>query len=137
MQWVRGPDFYWTEGVILINGSYAIVWDWSPKGYAISNRSHQNQSCSPHRRLHWQVHKVLDHTITTHSDHPIIWHVSGMSPPFPQLDKGRGQGEIWRLALSLKKFQIWDGHYSDKTHYLLTVIYLIPVPTGHLIFSLA
>ena len=105
----------------MINGSYAIVWDWSPKGYAVSNCSHQNQSCSPHKRLHWQVHKVLDHTnITTHSDHPIIWHVSGMSPPFPQLDKGRGQGEIWRLALSLKKFQIWDGHYSDKTHYLLT-----------------
>ena len=48
--------------------------------------------------------KVFHHTnITTHSDHPIIWHVSGMSPHFPQLDKGRGQGEIWRLALSLKK----------------------------------
>ena len=75
-----------------------------PKGYAVSNCSHQNQSCSPHKRLHRQVHKVLDHTnITTHSDHPIIWHVSGMSPHFPQLDKGRGQGEIWRLALSLKK----------------------------------
>ena len=64
--------------------------------------------------------KSLTINITTHSDHPIIWHVSGLSPPFPQLDKGRRQGEIWRLALSLKKCQIWDGHYSDKTHYLLT-----------------
>lgn len=34
-----------------------------------------------------------------------------MSPPFPQLDQGIGQGEIWKLALSLKKFQIWDGCY--------------------------
>ena len=115
-----GLGLYWTEGVILINGSYGIVWDWSPKGYVVSNCSHKNQSYSPHKRLHWQVHQVFDHTnITTHSDHLIIWHVSGMSSPFPQLDKGRGQGEIWRLALSLKKFQIWDEHYSDKTHYLL------------------
>ena len=30
-----------TEGVILINGSYGIVWDWSSKGYAVSNCSHQ------------------------------------------------------------------------------------------------
>ena len=29
------------EGVILINGSYGIVWDWSSKGYAVSNCSHQ------------------------------------------------------------------------------------------------
>ena len=120
MQWVRGPGRYWTEGVILINGSYGIVWDWSPKGYVVSNRSHKNRSYSPHKRLHWQMHKVFDHTnITTHSDHPITWHASGMPSPFPQPDKGRGPGEIWRLALSLKKFQIWDGHYSDKTHYLL------------------
>ena len=69
-----------TEGVILINGSYGIVWDWSPKGYAVSNCSHQNQSCNPHKRLCWQVQKVFDHAnITTHSDHLIIWHGSGMS----------------------------------------------------------
>ena len=56
-------------------------------------------------------------TILIHhsSDHPIIWHGNGTSPPFPQLDQGRGQGETWKLALSLKKFQIWDGHYSNKT----------------------
>ena len=58
--------------------------------------------------------------ITTHSDHPIIWHGSGMSPTFPQLDQGRGQEGIWKLALSLKRFQIWDGHYSNKTNYSLT-----------------
>ena len=34
-------------------------------------------------------------------------------PPFPQLDQGRGQGGIWKLALSLKKLQIWDRCYSD------------------------
>ena len=69
-----------TEGVILINGSYGIVWDWSPKGQAVSNCSHQNQSCNPHKRLCWQVQKVFDHAnITTHSDHLIIWHGSGMS----------------------------------------------------------
>ena len=93
----------------------------TPKGYAVSNCSHQNQSCNLHKRLCWQVHKVFDHTnITTHSDQPIIWHGSGMSPSFPQLDQGRGQGEIWKLALSLRKLQIWDGHYSDKTNYSLT-----------------
>ena len=73
------------------------------------------------KRLCWQVHKVFDHTnITTHADHPIIWHGSGLSPPFPQLDQGRGQGEIWKLALSFRKFQIWEGHYSDKTNHSLT-----------------
>ena len=67
------------------------------------------------------MHKVFDHpNITTHSDHPIIWHGSGMSPLFPQLDQERGQTEIWRLTLSLKKFHIWGGHYSDKTNYSLT-----------------
>ena len=35
-----------------------------------------------------------------------------MSPCFSHLDQGIGQGEIWKLALSLKKFQIWDGCYS-------------------------
>ena len=35
-----------------------------------------------------------------------------MSPRFSQLDQGIGQGEIWKLALNLKKFQIWDGCYS-------------------------
>ena len=61
------------EGVIVMNGSYGIVWDWSPTGYAVSNCSHQNQSCNPHKRLHWQVHKVFNHTnATTHSDHPTI-----------------------------------------------------------------
>ena len=50
------------------------------------------------------MHKVFDHpNITTHSDHPIIWHGSGMSPPSPQLDQGRGQGGIWKLALSLNE----------------------------------
>ena len=44
----------------------------------------------------------------------------GHVAPFAQLDQGRGQGEIWKLVLSLKKFQIWDGHYSDKTNYSLT-----------------
>ena len=34
-------------------------------------------------------------------------------PPFPQLDQGRGQGGIWKLALSLKKLQIWDRCYTD------------------------
>ena len=96
-----------------MNGSSGIVWDWSPKGYAMSNCSHQNQSCNPHKRLRWQVHKAFNHTnITTHLDHPVIWHGSGMSPRFSQLDQGLGQGEIWKLALSLKKFQIWDGCYS-------------------------
>ena len=93
----------------------------SSKGYAVSNCSHQKQFCYPHKRLCWQVHKVFDHAnITTHADHPIIWHGSGMSPPFPQLDQGRGQGGIWKLALSIKRFQIWDGYYSDKTNYSLT-----------------
>ena len=88
----------------------------TPKGYAVSNCSHQNQFCNPHKSLRWQVHRVFDHTnITANSDHPIIWHGNGTSPPFPQLDQGRWQGEIWKLALSLKKFQIWDGHYSNKT----------------------
>ena len=65
--------------------------------------------------------KVFHHTnITTHLDHPVIWHGSGMSPRFSQLDQGIGQGEIWKLALSLNKFQIWDGHYSNKTNYSLT-----------------
>jgi len=69
---------------------------------------------NPHKRLRWRVHKAFNHTnITTHSDHPTIWHGSGMSPPFPQLDQGRGQGGIWKLALSLKKLQIWDRYYSD------------------------
>ena len=55
-----------TEGIILINGSYGIVWDWSPKGYAVSNCSHQKQFYCPHKRLCWQVHKVFNHTdITT------------------------------------------------------------------------
>ena len=80
-----------------------------------------NQSCNPHRRPCWKLHKVFHHTnITNHLDHPIIWHGSGMYPPFPQLHQGIGQGEIWKLALSLKKFQIWDGCYSDKTNYSLT-----------------
>ena len=35
-----------------------------------------------------------------------------MSPCFSHLDQGIGQGEIWKLALSLKNFQIWDGCYS-------------------------
>ena len=57
--------------------------------------------------------KVFHHTnITTHLDHPVIWHGSGMSPCFSHLDQGIGQGEIWKLALSLKNFQIWDGCYS-------------------------
>ena len=30
-----------TEGVILINGSFGIVWDWSSEGCAVSNCSHQ------------------------------------------------------------------------------------------------
>ena len=61
------------EGIILINGSYGIVWDWCPTGYAVSNCSHQNQSCDPHKKLHWQVHKVFNHTnVTTHLDHPTI-----------------------------------------------------------------
>ena len=63
-----------------------------------------------------RLHRVFDHTnVTTDSDHPIIWHGNGTSPPFPQVGQGRGQGEAWKLALSLKKFQIWDGHYSNKT----------------------
>ena len=36
--------------------------------------------------------------ITTHSEYPIIWHDSGMSPPQPQLKLGRAQTEIWKLA---------------------------------------
>ena len=43
-----------------------------------------------------------------------------MSLPFPQLDQGRGQEGSWELALGLEKFQIWDGHYSNKTNYSLT-----------------
>ena len=46
--------------------------------------------------------------------------VMACHPLFPQLDQERRQREIWQLALSLKKFQIWDGHYSDKTNYSLT-----------------
>ena len=46
--------------------------------------------------------------------------VMACHPPFPQLDQERGQREIWKLALSLNKFQIWDGHYSNKTNYSLT-----------------
>ena len=77
--WTEKPDrIQWdhcrgTEGVILTNGSYGIVKDWCPIGYAVSNCSHQNQHCNPHKRLCWQVHKVFNHTnITTHSNHPII-----------------------------------------------------------------
>ena len=29
---IKWDNCHRTEGVILINGSYAIVWDWSPKG---------------------------------------------------------------------------------------------------------
>ena len=36
--------------------------------------------------------------ITTHSEYPIIWHDSGMSPPQPQLKLGRAQTEMWKLA---------------------------------------
>ena len=36
--------------------------------------------------------------ITTHSEYPLIWHDSGMSPPQPQLKLGRAQAEIWKLA---------------------------------------
>ena len=46
--------------------------------------------------------------------------VMACHPLFPQLDQERRQREIWQLALSLKKFRIWDGHYSDKTNYSLT-----------------
>ena len=92
------------------------------KGYAVSNCSHQNQSCNPHKRLHQQVYKVFDHITIL----PLIQIIQlyGMvmtcHPTVPQLDQGRGQREIWKLTLSLKKFQIWDGHYSNKTNYSLT-----------------
>ena len=88
------------------------------------NCSHQNHSFNTHKRLNWQVHKVFDHSnVTIHSDHPIIWHGNGTSaPPAPAtVGSKRGQGEISKLALSLKKFQIWDGHHSSKAHYSLTV----------------
>ena len=45
--------------------------------------------------------------------------VMACHPPLPQLDQEKGQRDIWKLALRPKKFRIWDGHYSDKTHYLL------------------
>ena len=46
--------------------------------------------------------------------------VMACHPPLPQLDQEKGQRDIWKLALSSKKFRIWDGHYSDKTNYSLT-----------------
>ena len=105
-----------------------------PKGYAVSNCSHQNQSCNPHKRLCWLVHKVFDHTnITTHSDHPIIWHGRGVSPPFPQLDQGRGQGEIWKLALSLRNSKFRMDIIPIK---LISHWHLIPVQMGHFLFRL-
>ena len=68
------------------------------------------------------MYKVFDH-ITILPFIQII-QLYGMvmtcHPTVPQLDQGRGQREIWTLTLSLKKFQIWDGHYSDKTNYSLT-----------------
>ena len=52
--------------------------------------------------------------ITTDSDHSIIWHGNGTSPPFPQLDQGRRQGEIWKLALSLKNSKFGMGFIPIK-----------------------
>ena len=82
------------EGVILLNGSYGIVQDWSPKGYAVSNCSHHNASCNPYKKLCWHV-SVYNHTnITEHSEYSIIWHGNGVSPPQPQLELGMAQIEI-------------------------------------------
>ena len=43
-----------------------------------------------------------------------------VTPLFHNWIKEERQREIWKLTLSLKKFQIWDGHCSNKTNYSLT-----------------
>ena len=52
----------------------------------------------PYKKLHWHMSVYNYINITTHSEYPIIWHDSGMSPPQPQLKLGRAQTEIWKLA---------------------------------------
>ena len=59
------------------------------------------------------AHSVMAHSV-------IICHGSGMSLPQPQVESGRAQIEIWKLAISLKKYQIWDGNYSHSMNYPLS-----------------
>lgn len=76
---IRRDNCRGTEGVILLNGSYGIIWDWSPKGYAVFNCSHQNSSYNPYKKLHWPVSEYNHTNITAHSEYPIIWHVSSIA----------------------------------------------------------
>ena len=99
---IQWDNCHGTERVILINGSYGIVWDWSSKGYAVSYCSHQNQSCNPHKGLRWQVHKVFDHTILVWSLIQIIQlydMVMACHPASHNWIKKEGK-EIWRLTKS-------------------------------------
>ena len=43
------------EGVILLNGSYGNVWDWSPKGKPISVCMSHQPLCSVNELLSWTV----------------------------------------------------------------------------------
>ena len=44
-----------TEGVILLNGSYGTVWDWSPKGKPIPVCMGHQPLCSVNELLSWTV----------------------------------------------------------------------------------
>ena len=43
------------EGVILLNGSYGTVWDWSPKGKPIPACMGHQPLCSVNELLSWTV----------------------------------------------------------------------------------
>lgn len=88
--------------MILLNDSYGIVVDWSPKGYAVQSCSHINSSCNPHKGLKWSVNNCNHTSITTHAEYPIIWHGGSMVAPIPQTFGGAIHNEVWKMENGLE-----------------------------------
>ncbi|XP_037691119.1 endogenous retrovirus group K member 18 Env polyprotein-like [Choloepus didactylus] len=118
MQRVHWDDCRATSRVLVQNGSYGTVTDWSPKGYAVQNCT--NANCSAHKKLRWKV-RNYNHSVSiqTQAKYPIIWHGVGWSPPRPTLNNSCIQDTLWRLPISLHNISRWDENYTDKTKYTL------------------
>lgn len=99
------------EGVILLNGSYGTVWDWSPKGKPIPVCMGHQPLCSVNELLSSQSDQQK---IIIKAKSPICWKDSGLVPPYPQFDNSKSQTDLWKITLNFKNTQTWDGSYTYK-----------------------
>ena len=123
------------EGVILLNGSYGTVWDWSPKGKPIPVCMGHQPLCSVNELLSWMVSSQSgQQKIIIKAKSPISWKDSGLVPPYPQFDNSKSQIDLWKITLNFKNTQtgmeiILIKSQKGKSINLLLLIVLLPMST--------